>query len=281
MKHLRQLFTQPFLALSLTLNLLLATMVVLSWHRTTPDIRPAEVMTAPKTTIKPLPPAKAPPPFRWSQLETPDFATYVKNLRAIGCPELTIRDIVGGELTEIYEQKRLDAATHNRGRLLEAEMLKLQTEQDNLSTNLTAVAAAPAQNGTGPAMAATQTPAATQIASGAIAAMSQVADIPVAFTYGSKLGDVVTQQGSLGVSNDEASSLALDPATTNSLKAIQQDFVQSLGDTANPDTEAYRLRWEQARRHADDLFSSRFGGDALVRAQSQAISQAPLVTAPK
>ena len=281
MKHLRQLFTQPFLALSLTLNLLLVTMTLLS-RNTAPNNRPVEVVTIAKTTtVKPLPPAKAPRPFHWSQLETPDFANYVKNLRAIGCPELTIRDIVGGELTEIYEQKRLDAATHNRGRLLEAEILKLQTEQDNLLTNLTAVAAAPAQNSTGPAMAATQTPAATQIASGAIATTSQVADIPVAFTYGSKLGNIVTQQGSLVVSNDQASSVALDSATTNSLTAIQQDFVQSLGDTANPDTEAYRLRWEQARRHADDLFSSRFGGDALVRAQSQAISQAPLVTAPK
>jgi len=32
--------------------------------------------------------------FSWQQLESPDYQTYVANLRDIGCPEQTIRDII-------------------------------------------------------------------------------------------------------------------------------------------------------------------------------------------
>src|SRR2546426_2113445 len=32
--------------------------------------------------------------FRWRQLETEDYRAYIARLRAIGCPEQTIRDIV-------------------------------------------------------------------------------------------------------------------------------------------------------------------------------------------
>src|SRR3569623_2104048 len=30
----------------------------------------------------------------WSHVESPDYATYIANLRSIGCPEQTIRDII-------------------------------------------------------------------------------------------------------------------------------------------------------------------------------------------
>lgn len=280
MKLLRPLLTQPILALSLTLNLLLGVVVLDSWGNTTRNARPVEVVTAAKTRIIQAPPAakaKAATPFRWSQLETPDFATYVKNLRGIGCPEATIRDIVGGELTEIYSQKRREAGSQSQGKLLEAEMMKLQTEQDHLLTKLTAPAAVEAlPGGAVPAMAAAQTPAATTpAASAGISAASPVADIPVAFTYGSKPADVITQQGSQAVLNGQDSSAGLNPAVAKSLTGIKQDFVQSVGDTSNPDSEAYRLRWQQARQHADERFSSMYGGDAFVRAQAQALQQAP------
>jgi len=34
------------------------------------------------------------PVFDWRQVESEDYRTYLANLRAIGCPETTIRDIV-------------------------------------------------------------------------------------------------------------------------------------------------------------------------------------------
>jgi len=38
------------------------------------------------------------PSFHWSQLESTDYATYIANLRAAGCPEQTIRDIISADL---------------------------------------------------------------------------------------------------------------------------------------------------------------------------------------
>src|SRR3954462_879248 len=32
--------------------------------------------------------------FQWASVESPDYREYIANLRAIGCPEETIRDIV-------------------------------------------------------------------------------------------------------------------------------------------------------------------------------------------
>lgn len=43
--------------------------------------------------------------FKWSQLETADYKEYIKRLRAIGCPEETIQDIILADLDNVYEPK--------------------------------------------------------------------------------------------------------------------------------------------------------------------------------
>jgi len=43
--------------------------------------------------------------FKWSQLETSDYKEYIKRLRAVGCPEATIRDIILADLDNLYEPK--------------------------------------------------------------------------------------------------------------------------------------------------------------------------------
>ena len=42
-------------------------------------------------------------PFHWSQIEADDYHTYVENLRRIGCPEETIRDLVKQDLDKMYD----------------------------------------------------------------------------------------------------------------------------------------------------------------------------------
>jgi LysM repeat protein len=44
--------------------------------------------------------------FTWRDIESPDFPTYVANLRQIGCPEQTIHDILIAEVNAIYSRKR-------------------------------------------------------------------------------------------------------------------------------------------------------------------------------
>ncbi len=41
-------------------------------------------------------------PFNWQQVESPDYKTFIANLRAIGCPEETIRDIVIADVNKLF-----------------------------------------------------------------------------------------------------------------------------------------------------------------------------------
>jgi hypothetical protein len=48
--------------------------------------------------------------FRWAQLEAEDYRAYIARLRAIGCPEQTIRDIVIADVDKLLAPK-MQAAT--------------------------------------------------------------------------------------------------------------------------------------------------------------------------
>ena len=51
------------------------------------------------------------PGLDWRQVESGDYVTYVKNLRASGCPEQTIRDIVSADVMQALAAKRAEALT--------------------------------------------------------------------------------------------------------------------------------------------------------------------------
>lgn len=42
----------------------------------------------------------------WSHVESPDYPTYIQNLRSIGCPEQTIRDIIIADVNALYAKRR-------------------------------------------------------------------------------------------------------------------------------------------------------------------------------
>ncbi len=44
--------------------------------------------------------------FTWREVESPDYPTYIANLRDIGCPESTIRDIIVADVDQLYALKR-------------------------------------------------------------------------------------------------------------------------------------------------------------------------------
>jgi hypothetical protein len=44
--------------------------------------------------------------FSWHEVESPDYPTYIANLRDIDCPEQTIRDIIVADVNQLYAQKR-------------------------------------------------------------------------------------------------------------------------------------------------------------------------------
>lgn len=43
--------------------------------------------------------------FSWQEVESRDYPTYIKNLREIGCPEQTIRDIIIADVTQVLREK--------------------------------------------------------------------------------------------------------------------------------------------------------------------------------
>ncbi|MBI5800491.1 MAG: hypothetical protein HZA92_07160 [Verrucomicrobia bacterium] len=44
--------------------------------------------------------------FDWNAVESEDYKKYIANLRSIGCPEETIRDIITADVSKLYEAKR-------------------------------------------------------------------------------------------------------------------------------------------------------------------------------
>ncbi|MEI7729070.1 MAG: hypothetical protein WCO56_05845 [Verrucomicrobiota bacterium] len=46
----------------------------------------------------------------WKQIEADDYVQYIANLRSIGCPEETIRDIIIADVDHVYARKRAQLA---------------------------------------------------------------------------------------------------------------------------------------------------------------------------
>jgi hypothetical protein len=44
--------------------------------------------------------------FSWREVESPDYPSYIANLRDIGCPESTLRDIIVADVNQLYALKR-------------------------------------------------------------------------------------------------------------------------------------------------------------------------------
>ncbi len=44
--------------------------------------------------------------FQWSEIESSDYPTFVANLRRIGCPEITVRDIIVADVNQMFAQRR-------------------------------------------------------------------------------------------------------------------------------------------------------------------------------
>lgn len=44
--------------------------------------------------------------FDWQSVESPDYKEYIANLRSIGCPEETIRDIIIADVNKLFEDRK-------------------------------------------------------------------------------------------------------------------------------------------------------------------------------
>ena len=47
--------------------------------------------------------------FNWESVESSDYKQYIANLRSVGCPEETTRDIIRADVNKLYEEKKKGA----------------------------------------------------------------------------------------------------------------------------------------------------------------------------
>ena len=126
---------------SLLLNVLLAVWIARN------DQHPRKFETQnspePKTSNRPehtQPPEDQPHPvvnFRWGQLESTDYRQYIGNLKAIGCPQQTIRDIITADVHSLYVARgeKLDREPM-QAPARTAKLHALQVEENSVLTAL-------------------------------------------------------------------------------------------------------------------------------------------------
>jgi len=177
--------------------------------------------------------------FHWSQIESTDYRVYVANLRSIGCPKQTIRDIIATDLHTVYAAQLGQLASAGKG----AEYQSLRNAE---STALLALLGPGPENVRAP--------------SGGIQVRRNrtegVVSQPLVFE------PVDTKAAGL---TDEQSEI---------VDRLRQTFIQDVGSQADPSDPAYRERWLSAQRNSDDLLQGLLGGEFYMEYQLKTARQA-------
>jgi hypothetical protein len=197
--------------------------------------------------------AAEPKQCHWSQIESSDYLVYIANLRAIGCPEQTIRDIIIADIDSLFASRREPlerklrlfssdsrAAGSDSRPLWEAELLRLRREEASLIWALLKSEAGATKERvatSADALAPSQSP--RQNAPYAVVCM------PLVFQ------DV------------DWTALKLDSGQRQVIDDLRQRFVEELGGPCqNPSDPAYRERWQQVQPENDSLLRGLIGVNA-------------------
>jgi hypothetical protein len=185
--------------------------------------------------------AAIPKPFRWSQLESTDYRTYLANLRNIGCPEQTIRDILTADVDSVYAQRREQVERAS------TDILALRQKLDRLRGEESAFLASLLGDNRPSGEPASQAPA--------WLAMRNIRPTePLVFD------------------NIDPAALQLNSGQLAVIAEVRAQFRQEIGveDTNDP---AYTDRWNQARRNADDRLRGILGSRVYLQYQLQAANR--------
>lgn len=189
-------------------------------------------------TLTSNPPLRAEPkPFRWSQIESPDYLTYIKNLRSVGCPEQTIRDLIVADVGQLYEGRaqRLKQDQSLFKDALAAQLRALDDEKAKVIAYLLG-----------------NKPAATSLADLTNDNRELHADsLPL-----------VWQKADLA-------KLNLEPAQLEAIAGLRQAFLDRIAGL-DPKSAPYREQWEKAQPEIDDALAGTIGRKAFLDYESAA-----------
>jgi len=206
-------------------------------------------------------------PFNWSQLESADYRTYIKNLRGIGCPEATLRAIVTEDVGALYrkrsrelEQKLADInnsswsvqfRSFNSQQTLKAELQKLPGEEAAEIADLLGLQPTPAQEvamNTTPSSQADATPS------------SQVGATPASQLSRSRNSSQSPPVLPLVFQNVDLHALNLNNQQVQAINDLRQSFVDAIGGlNQDPQDPAYLDRWQKAQPEADLILQGMLG----------------------
>jgi hypothetical protein len=240
---------------------LLGAVIFVSLAGRKPAPVPTLIRQSPPTAVAPtaaqVPPRGEPPAFRWSQLDSPDYHVYVKNLRTAGCPEPTVRAIVTADADAVYRRFRLNLeqklaefsggswsnqlASAAAQPALRAELQRLPDEESWLIADLLGLVPATNQ------MAAATPPAAPPPLP---SAASQPVALPLVFQ------------------NFDPVALNLNDEQRQVIASVRQNFLEQIGSSnLNTNDPAYLARWQEAQPAADNMLQGMLGGDVFIKFQ--------------
>jgi len=174
--------------------------------------------------------------FHWSQLESSNYTIYIANLRCVGCPEQTIRDIITADVDSFYAPKREQIERNQSQR----DLQELRQEEALLLSKLL----------------------------GSPSTVPQVAP----FRGEPALGAPVLMP--LALENLQAREPKLSEQQMQVIDDLRHRFQQEIGtEDSDPNDPAYRQRWEIARRENDDLLQALLGGEFFLQYQLLASQQ--------
>jgi hypothetical protein len=171
--------------------------------------------------------------FDWHRLEAVDYREYIANLRAIQCPEPTVRAIVAADVASLFERRRqqLDLDGLGTGAWSRAE-------QTRVTASLLGDGSAP---GLLRAEQTRPTAGAKKEGGGDIA-------LPLAFA--------------------DFAQLRLDAGQEDAMRESRQEFILAVGGlNQDPSDPSYAERWQKAQPEQDAALAGLVGRQAFLELQ--------------
>jgi hypothetical protein len=233
--------------------------------------------------LRPGTEATAVKPFHWSQIESADYPSYIANLRAIGCPEQTIRDIITADVdSSLYAARRQpleeSRAAHPLAGWLEAEarLRELSNEEAFAIAVILAPPSATKPTTTTPpaewvesstsgniTFALTDTVLSSQGTPSIIPVRGQsepstsgaATGFPASHSSGQK--PQVTVSVPLVFHEIDPSILTLTPQQAQVVNDLRQKFIEAVGGpNQDPNNPAYSRHWQESQPEVDvDLWT--------------------------
>jgi hypothetical protein len=250
---------------SILLNLgLLSWLLIPPIHRVKPVAEP--IVATPPPAPAMLPPSNPAPanpePFHWNQLYASNYHAYVKNLRAIGCPESTLRAIVAADVHAVFQpevdelrKKLSDLAGRSwagqissltNAEAWQAELQQLPGEESAMIADYL-----------GETVATPSPLPVTRKRRQPVADPDAPVEVPL-----------VAQDVNL-------TTLHLDEGQLQAIDDLRKIFVQKIGGpNQDPNDPAYLARWRTAQAEVDNLMQGMVGNQAYLDYQQLAFAAA-------